>query len=68
MLVMRMLGEMSAANPASGSFSVHAQRAIGPWAGFTAGWSFWFLLCVAVGLEGIGAANIMIGWFPDSPQ
>src|SRR6478672_11846440 len=59
MLVMRMLGEMSAANPASGSFSVHAERAIGPWAGFTAGWSFWFLLCVAVGLEGIGAAKIM---------
>lgn len=29
MLVMRMLGEMSAANPASGSFSVHAERALG---------------------------------------
>ncbi|MEV6395997.1 amino acid permease [Streptomyces sp. NPDC051907] len=68
MLVMRMLGEMSAANPASGSFSVHAERAIGPWAGFTAGWSFWFLLCVAVGLEGIGAAKIMTGWMPDTPE
>ncbi|RFU84874.1 amino acid permease [Streptomyces triticagri] len=64
MLVMRMLGEMSAASPASGSFSVHAERSIGPWAGFTAGWSFWFLLCVAVGLEGIGAAKIMHGWVP----
>ncbi|MFJ2741942.1 amino acid permease [Streptomyces sp. NPDC087440] len=68
MLVMRMLGEMSAANPSSGSFSAHAERAIGPWAGFTAGWAFWFLLCVAVGLEGIGAASIMQGWFPGSPQ
>ncbi|MCX5201210.1 amino acid permease [Streptomyces sp. NBC_00237] len=68
MLVMRMLGEMSAANPSSGSFSAHAERAIGPWAGFTAGWAFWFLLCVAVGLEGIGAAKIMQGWFPGSPQ
>ncbi|MFJ8665311.1 amino acid permease [Streptomyces sp. NPDC093600] len=68
MLVMRMLGEMSAANPASGSFSVHAERAIGPWAGFTAGWAFWFLLCVAVGLEGIGAAKIMTGWFPGTPE
>ncbi|MGW2301904.1 amino acid permease [Streptomyces sp. NPDC001809] len=68
MLVMRMLGEMSAANPASGSFSVHAERALGPWAGFTAGWAFWFLLCVAVGLEGIGAAKIMTGWFPGSPE
>lgn len=68
MLVMRMLGEMSAANPASGSFSVHAERAIGPWAGFTAGWAFWFLLCVAVGLEGIGAAKIMTGWLPGTPE
>ncbi|HET6359449.1 amino acid permease [Streptomyces sp.] len=68
MLVMRMLGEMSAANPASGSFSVHADRAIGPWAGFTAGWAFWFLLCVAVGLEGIGAAKIMTGWLPGTQE
>ncbi|MBT2368379.1 amino acid permease [Streptomyces sp. ISL-10] len=68
MLVMRMLGEMSAANPASGSFSVHAERAIGPWAGFTAGWAFWFLLCVAVGLEAIGAAKIMTGWLPGTPE
>ncbi|MFG2171017.1 amino acid permease [Streptomyces niveus] len=68
MLVMRMLGEMSAANPASGSFSVHAERAIGPWAGFTAGWAFWVLLCVAVGLEGIGAAQIVSGWLPGTPE
>ncbi|MEU3597920.1 amino acid permease [Streptomyces sp. NPDC006798] len=68
MLVMRMLGELSAANPASGSFSVHAERAIGPWAGFTSGWAFWFLLCVAVGLEGIGAAKIMTSWLPGTPE
>ncbi|WP_282696777.1 amino acid permease [Streptomyces sp. CC208A] len=68
MLVMRMLGEMSAANPASGSFSVHAERAFGPWAGFTAGWAFWLLLCVAVGLEAIGAAKIMTGWLPGTPE
>ncbi|MEC4014868.1 amino acid permease [Streptomyces sp. H27-D2] len=64
MLVMRMLGEMSAANPASGSFSVHAERSIGPWAGFTAGWMFWILLCVGIAVEAIGAAKIMTGWFP----
>ncbi|MFI9241806.1 amino acid permease [Streptomyces sp. NPDC053086] len=68
MLVMRMLGEMSAAYPSSGSFSAHAERAIGPWAGFTAGWSFWVLLCTAVGLEGIGAASIVQGWLPGTPQ
>ncbi|WP_046774893.1 amino acid permease [Streptomyces yangpuensis] len=68
MFVMRMLGEMSAANPASGSFSVHAERAIGPWAGFTAGWMFWTLLCVGVAIEAIGAAHIMTGWFPGTPS
>ncbi|MCB5906707.1 amino acid permease [Streptomyces pinistramenti] len=64
MLVMRMLGEMAAANPASGSFSVHAGRSIGSWAGFTAGWMFTALLCVAVAAEAIGAADIMTQWFP----
>ncbi|MEU5092861.1 amino acid permease [Streptomyces sp. NPDC021356] len=68
MLVMRMLGEMSAAYPSSGSFSAHAERAFGPWAGFTAGWSFWVLLCTAVGLEGMGAAKIVTGWLPGTPQ
>ncbi|MFJ5773384.1 amino acid permease [Streptomyces sp. NPDC093094] len=68
MLVMRMLGEMSAAHPSSGSFSAHAERAFGPWAGFTAGWSFWVLLCTAVGLEGIGAAKIVTGWLPGTPE
>ncbi|MFE0172272.1 amino acid permease [Streptomyces sp. NPDC059002] len=68
MLVMRMLGEMSAAHPASGSFSVHAERAIGPWAGFTSGWSFWLMLCMGVGLEGIGAAHIMTSWLPGTPE
>ncbi|MFJ5551752.1 amino acid permease [Streptomyces sp. NPDC093225] len=67
MCVMRMLGEMSAANPASGSFSVHAERAVGPWAGFTVGWMFWTLLCVGVAIEAIGAANIVHGWLPGTP-
>ncbi|WP_441246100.1 amino acid permease [Kitasatospora sp. McL0602] len=64
MLVMRMLGEMSAARPASGSFSVHAEREIGPWAGLTVGWMFWTLLCVGVGAEAIGASHVMAAWFP----
>ena len=66
MLVMRMLGEMAAANPASGSFSVHAERSIGRWAGFTVGWMFTALLCVAVAAEALGAADIMTAWFPGS--
>ncbi|MEO3847727.1 amino acid permease [Streptomyces sp. B8F3] len=64
MLVMRMLGEMSAAHPASGSFSVHAERALGPWAGLTSGWMYWTLLGVAIAAEAIGASQIVTGWLP----
>ncbi|MFJ4711694.1 amino acid permease [Streptomyces sp. NPDC088785] len=68
MCVMRMLGEMSAAMPASGSFSVHAERALGRWAGFSAGWLYWFLLVVVLAVEATGAAQIAHGWAPGVPQ
>ncbi|MFJ8841856.1 amino acid permease [Streptomyces cyaneofuscatus] len=64
MLVMRMLGEMSAAMPASGSFSVHAERALGRWAGFSVGWLYWFLLAVVLAVEATAAAQIAHGWVP----
>ncbi|MFE0458243.1 amino acid permease [Kitasatospora sp. NPDC058965] len=67
-LVMRMLGELSAAYPGSGSFSTHAHRALGPWAGLTAGWMYWALLVVSVAAEAIGAARIAHGWLPAVPQ
>ncbi|MFD6533242.1 amino acid permease [Streptomyces sp. NPDC060184] len=63
-LVMRMLGEMSAAMPASGSFSVHAERALGRWAGFSVGWLYWFLLVVVLAVEATAAAQIAHGWVP----
>ncbi|MYS08484.1 amino acid permease [Streptomyces sp. SID6041] len=68
MLVMRMLGEMSAAMPASGAFSVHAERALGRWAGFSVGWLYWFLLVVVLAVEATGAAQIAHGWVPGVPQ
>ncbi|MFE6131150.1 amino acid permease [Streptomyces sp. NPDC056437] len=68
MLVMRMLGEMSSAVPASGSFSVHAERAIGRWAGFTVGWLYWFLLVVVLAVEATAAATIAHDWAPALPQ
>ncbi|MFE9848404.1 amino acid permease [Streptomyces sp. NPDC005576] len=64
MLVMRMLGEMSAAMPASGSFSVHAERALGRWAGFGVGWLYWFLLVVVLAVEATAAGRIAHGWVP----
>ncbi|WP_327683833.1 amino acid permease [Kitasatospora sp. NBC_00458] len=64
MLIMRMLGEMSAARPASGSFSVHAEKEIGPWAGITAGWMYWVMLCCGVAAEATAAGHIVNGWIP----
>ncbi|CCB74472.1 MULTISPECIES: amino acid permease [Streptomycetaceae] len=68
MLIMRMLGELSAAMPSSGAFSVHAERAFGRWAGFTVGWLYWFMLVVVLAVEATGAATIAAGWWPAVPQ
>ncbi|MFF0477141.1 amino acid permease [Streptomyces sp. NPDC004284] len=66
-LVMRMLGEMSAARPVTGSFAEHARRAFGPWAGLLAGWMYWALLVVSVAAEAVAAAHIVGGWLPAVP-
>lgn len=65
--VMRMLGEMAAARPSSGSFATYGRQAFGHWAGFLLGWLYWFLLIMVGGAEITGAAAIMAGWF-DVPQ
>ncbi|OQD55326.1 amino acid transporter [Streptomyces phaeoluteigriseus] len=67
-LVMRMLGEMSAANPTSGSFSAHADRALGPWAGFSIGWLYWFFWVVVLAVEATAGAAILESWIPAVPQ
>ena len=61
--VMRMLGEMAAAHPSSGSFATYGRMAFGHWAGFLLGWIYWFLLIMACGAELTGASAMMAGWF-----
>ncbi|KYC67367.1 GABA permease [Heyndrickxia coagulans] len=66
--VMRMLGEMASVNPTSGSFSTYAREAIGPWAGYTIGWLYWFFWVIVIAIEATaGAANIQY-WFPELPS
>ncbi|MEX3505402.1 amino acid permease [Corynebacterium sp. LK2510] len=65
--VMRMLGEMAAARPSSGSFATYGRQAFGPWAGFMLGWLYWFLLTMVGGAEITGASAIMSGWFGVPP-
>ncbi len=66
--VMRMLGEMGAALPASGSFSHYARIGIGEWAGFVMGWLYWFMLIMVLGAEITGASAIVNDWLPAVPQ
>ncbi|MFZ2528989.1 MAG: amino acid permease [Rhodococcus sp. (in: high G+C Gram-positive bacteria)] len=66
--VMRMLGEMGAALPASGSFSHYARIGIGEWAGFVMGWLYWFMLIMVLGVEITGASSIVNSWVPGVPQ
>jgi gamma-aminobutyrate permease len=67
-LVMRMLGEMAAAHPTSGSFSAYADRALGRWAGFSIGWLYWFFWVVVLAVEATAGAKILQGWMPAVPQ
>lgn len=68
LLVMRMLGEMAIADPNSGSFSTYAGRAIGPWAGFTIGWLYWWFWVLIIPVEAIAGADILHAWYPDVPS
>ncbi|MFD4016798.1 amino acid permease [Streptomyces sp. SH5] len=67
-LVMRMLGEMAAARPSSGSFSAYADQALGRWAGFSIGWLYWFFWVVVLAVEATAGAAILENWSPGVPQ
>lgn len=67
-LIMNMLGEMAAANPSSGSFSVYATKAMGPNAGAVIGWLYWIQGVIVIAAEATGAAAIIGGWLPGVSQ
>jgi AAT family amino acid transporter len=66
-LVMWALGEMAAANPSSGAFSVYAERALGKTAGATVGWLWWLQLVVVIAAEALGAAGLLFSVWPVVP-
>ncbi|MCM3570680.1 amino acid permease [Neobacillus mesonae] len=66
-LLMRMLGEMAIVNPDSGSFATYAREAIGPWAGYTIGWLYWFFWVIVIAIEATAGGAIVHGWFPSLP-
>jgi AAT family amino acid transporter len=66
-VVMQALGEMAAARPASGAFSVYAADAMGQTAGATIGWLWWVQLVVVIAAESVGAAGLLATLWPALP-
>lgn len=64
LLVMRMLGEMALALPQVRSFTEFSRAGLGHWAGFVAGWLYWYFWIVTVAVEAIAGAKILATWFP----
>jgi L-asparagine transporter-like permease len=64
LLVMRMLGEMAVALPNVRAFTEFARTGLGPWAGFVAGWLYWYFWIITVAVEAIAGANILHSWLP----
>jgi L-asparagine transporter-like permease len=64
LLVMRMLGEMAIALPNVRAFTEFTRVGLGPWAGFVAGWLYWYFWVITVAVEAIAGAKIVHGWMP----
>jgi GABA permease len=67
LLVMRMLGEMAVTLPQVRSFTEFPRAGLGPWAGFVAGWLYWYFWVITGPVEAIAGANILHTWFPQLP-
>ncbi|MFI6870548.1 amino acid permease [Nocardia sp. NPDC050406] len=65
--VLRALGEMVVARPVAGSLAEYARLSMGPFAGFTVGWLYWYLYVILVGAEAVAGAAILGEWV-DLPQ
>ena len=67
LLVMRMLGEMAVALPNVRAFTEFARTGLGSWAGFVAGWLYWYFWIITVAVEAIAGANILHSWMQMVP-
>lgn len=65
--LMWALAEMTVVHPVAGSFGVHAEMYLNPWAGFTMRYSYWLAQVVAIGSEVVAASIYCRYWFPGIP-
>src|SRR5690606_24090027 len=66
-IMMHAMGEMAAARPTRGAFSVYAADAMGATAGATVGWLWWAQLVVVIAAESVGAAGLLATLWPALP-
>ena len=66
-LVTTMLTEMAVTEPAAGAWSVWADRYLGRWAGFLAGWLYWTSGVLTMATEVVAASLLTQWWLPHSP-
>ncbi|MGW4830272.1 amino acid permease [Amycolatopsis japonica] len=66
-IVALALAEMTSALPIRGSFGAIAARCLGPLAGFTVRWIYWFALVIGIGSEVVAAAIYVNFWWPAIP-
>ncbi|AYD39726.1 amino acid permease [Clostridium fermenticellae] len=66
-LTMRALGEMSVAEPVSGSFSAFAYKYSGKFLGYLSGWTYWLMLVLAAMGEVTASGIYMNFWYPQLP-
>jgi len=62
LLVMRVIAALAVALPKAGAFTEYARAGIGRWAGFTAGWLYWYFWAIVIGIEAIAGAAIIAQW------
>jgi gamma-aminobutyrate permease len=67
LFIMRMLSELAAAAPGTGSFTEFTRLGLGEWAGFTTGWLYWYFWVIVVPIEAIAGAGILHAWLPAMP-
>ncbi|MDD5544903.1 MAG: amino acid permease [Acidobacteriia bacterium] len=68
LIVTLALSEMAVLRPLAGSFGVHADEFLHPWAGFSVRYSYWLAQVIAIGSEVVAAAIYCQYWFPHVPQ
>jgi L-asparagine transporter-like permease len=63
-VIMRMLGEMAMARPGVGSFTGYTALGLGPWAGFTNAWLYYYFWVTTIAFEALAGADMLADMLP----